>query len=91
MKEHEAILKDLQEYLKSRGAETEVIFYSNKWMLGIKDRKREVDYYCFIKNGNIVMPLVYGNSVVAISLANPGYREKFYEEHEKFLTLGLAY
>lgn len=69
MEEHEAILKDLKEYLDGKGVETDVERFIGIWYLD-----NFIDYFSIELNC-----IVENETKSIVSLVDPGYKEKFYE------------
>lgn len=76
MKEHETILKDLQEYLNDKGEVTKVssLYQSGKWEISFSIH---IFRYYYRVIGGAIQGTHDEQSIV--SLADPRYKEKFYK------------
>lgn len=80
MKEHEfiAILKDLQKFLKTKSVRSEVHFKDEYWFIAAYCGPFSHDYLIF--DGMICQRR---SDEQIVSLADPKYREKFYEHFKR--------
>lgn len=83
MNEIKVILNDLRKYLKERGVETKVWFVFNMWMMSLVVENRPIGFHYSIIDGFVSIPEYFHSSVFngkyIVSLADPQYKEKFYE------------
>lgn len=73
MKEHKIILKDLQEYLRGKGIKAEL----EEGLHAYDERLCVDDGYSYVVRDSQICLFFSERPIVA--LADPGYREKFYE------------
>ncbi len=84
MKEHGVILRDLRQYLRENGLTADVIFEGasgsqyRQWVLSIMGSKCYRSFY-IADLIHIDFPSLYQLPKSIVSLADPRYKEKFYE------------